>query len=105
MSLNLAEAKMSLLAGYLELWCTERSSDLRRLTNCNLGEVLSYEPQCWPQSTKTMFRQDRAMGVEGEVGTVRAPGLLTSSRTTSPVITMCCSRTWALTLRTTRPGL
>ena len=30
----------------------------------------SYQLQCWPQSTKTLWRQDRAIGNPGEVGKI-----------------------------------
>ena len=52
-----------------------RTSDLRRLVvNWDIGEILSaegsYQLHCWPQSTKTLWRQDKAIGSSGEVGKV-----------------------------------
>ena len=72
----LALAKQDLLVGYLELWDCDRSSDLRKLVvNWDIGEVLtpsgSMELHMFPQTSKTQWRQEAAIGGGTEVGKVQ----------------------------------
>ena len=76
--LELAEAKMALLAALLLLWCTERVQDIRRLVvNWDIVRHLSplgaMQLLVWPVSSKNAWRPDAAISSHKDVGKICHP--------------------------------